>query len=282
MQLKQKEFEKVFELIPYISEFHNTNSKFYKLFDEIIKNYFNSIDNEILEAYPFNNLLWPKVSLGNIDSYGYFTFSEMVHYCYYWNNRDTYKVVFDIGANIGIDTLILAKFGFDVYSFEPDPEVFSTMQYNIDLNKCKDINLYCKGLSDKEDSLDFVRVKGNTASSHIAGEKEFYGEIDRFKIETVTFQSIGVIPDLMKINIEGHEKTLIPTISKDIWEVCDAFIELHGLDCCEVAFDYFNSININIFSQKIGWRKVSSLEEMPLSYREGTIFVSSKDKMNWK
>ena len=280
MSTKQ-EFEKVFNLIPLISKFHNTNTNLYNAFDKIIVEYINSIKNEVLEVHPFENLKWPKISLGNLDSYNYFSMGEMIIYNYYWNNRDRYNIVFDVGGHIGIDTIILDKFGYEVYSFEPDPQIFEIMESNVKLNNCKNTHLYSKGMSDKAAILEFVRVKGNTTSSHILGEREFYGEVDKFQIETMTFEDVGVTPDLMKINIEGHEKTLVPSIPKHIWNKCDVFIELHGLDCCEVIFEYFNEIGINIFSQKIAWNKVHSIEELPLSYKEGLIFVSSKDSMNW-
>lgn len=277
----KREFEKVFELIPLISQFHNTDSNLFKAFDKIIIDYIGTIENQIFEVHPFNNLKWPNISLGNLDSYNYFSMGEMIVYSYYWNNRDKYKKVFDVGGHIGIDTVILEKFGYEVYSFEPDPEIFKIMQSNVELNNCRNTHLYCKGMSDKIDTLDFVRVKGNTTSSHILGARKFYGEVDKFQIETIRFEDVGVVPDLMKINIEGHEKTLVPSIPKDVWNSCDVFIELHGLDCCKVVFEYFNQIGINIFSQKIGWRKVTSIEELPLSYKEGLIFVSSKDSMCW-
>lgn len=278
---EKEEFEKAFELIPQMSKFHNTDTNLYKAFDKIIIDYVNKIENETFTVSPFENLKWPNISLGNLDSYNYFSMGEMIIYSYYWNNRDKYNIVFDVGGHIGIDTVILDKFGYEVYSFEPDPEIFKTMESIVKLNNCKNIHLYCKGMSDKVDTLEFVRVKGNTTSSHILGERDFYGDVDKFQIETIKFEDVGVIPDLMKINIEGHEKTLVPSIPKHVWEKCDVFIELHGLDCCEVIFEYFNKIGINIFSQKIGWSKVDNIEQLPLSYKEGLIFVSSKNSMDW-
>ncbi len=277
----KKEFEKIFELIPQIYKFHNTNTNLYKAFDKIIVDYISTVENETFEVHPFVNLKWPNISLGNLDSYNYFSMGEMIIYSYYWNNRDKYNIVFDVGGHIGIDTVILDKFGYEVYSFEPDPQIFKIMESNVKLNNCSNTHLYSKGMSDKVDILEFVRVKGNTTSSHILGEREFYGEVDKFKIETMKFEDVGVTPDLMKINIEGHEKTLVPSIPKHIWDKCDVFIELHGEDCCKVIFKYFNKIGINIFSQKIGWDKVTSIDELPLTYKEGLIFVSSKSSMSW-
>lgn len=278
---REGEFKKLFELIPMISEFHNTDSNLYMAFDKIIIDYIKTVKNEEFLVYPFKGLKWPNISLGNLDSYNYFSMGEMIIYSYYWNNRNKYKVVFDVGGHIGIDTIILDKFGYEVYSFEPDPQIFNIMESNVKLNNCKNIHLYCKGMSNKVDVVEFVRVKGNTTASHILGERPFYGEVDKFQIETITFEDVGIVPDLMKINIEGHEKVLVPSIPDYVWTKCDAFIELHGVDCCKVIYDYFNKIGINIFSQKIGWKKVSKIEELPVTYKEGLIFVSSKESMCW-
>ena len=54
----------------------------------------------------------------------------------------------------------------------------------------------------------------------------------------------------MKINIEGSEKYLVPSIPVEVWEKCDAFIEIHSEKDRKVVYDYFKRININMFSNK--------------------------------
>ena len=40
--------------------------------------------------------------------------------------------VIDIGANIGLHTIVMAKCGFTVHSFEPDPIHFNELKKNLE------------------------------------------------------------------------------------------------------------------------------------------------------
>jgi len=46
-------------------------------------------------------------------------------------------------------------------------------------------------------------------------------------------------------------------------------------------FNHFNSLGVNLFSQKINWEKVTHLDDMPVSYNEGSLFISTKLTMPW-
>jgi hypothetical protein len=48
-----------------------------------------------------------------------------------------------------------------------------------------------------------------------------------------------------------------------------------------VIFEHLKTLGVNAFSQKLGWQLVSSLEDMPTSYKEGSLFVSMKQSMTW-
>ena len=37
----------------------------------------------------------------------------------------------------------------------------------------------------------------------------------------------------------------------------------------------------NMFSQKLAWKKVQVIDDMPASYKEGSLFVSLDNKMHW-
>lgn len=45
--------------------------------------------------------------------------------------------------------------------------------------------------------------------------------------------------------------------------------------------DHFAGTGVNIFSQKRGWNRVVSIDDVPLSYKEGGVFVSAKPVMPW-
>jgi FkbM family methyltransferase len=272
--------EGILQALPETSSFHRRDHKLYNILNELVKHYFENTEGDILEVEPFTGMVWPHMDLGNLNSYCFFTLDEMILYAFYWINRRNYHIAFDIGANIGIDAIILSRFGYDVHAFEPDPALYKIFVENMKMNKCQ-INTYNKGVSDKREVVDFTRVKGNMTANHIAGERNFYGETENIKIETMTFGEIGFIPDLMKINIEGHEKKLVPSISIDEWRRMDAFIEIHSPEDGRVIFDYFNGSEINIFSQKTGWGKIESFDDMVKNNKEGYVFISKKGKMPW-
>ena len=273
--------ESIFKLIPEIKDYHSHDSELFQFLNQLIKDEFKNKPS-LNNIEPFSNLKWPLVNLGNINSTDFITLGEMILYSYYFIHKDSYSTAFDVGANFGSDSLVLGYFGYDVYSFEPDYKIFDLLNKNILQNNLNNIKTINKALSSKSETVNFRKVVGNETASHIEGERNFFGESELFQIETMKFDEVGAIPDLMKINIEGHEKDLVPSIRKEIWEQCDVFIELHGEDCAKVVYDYLNSININIFSQKINWKQVSKLEDMAYTHHEGYIFASRKKTMQWK
>ena len=73
-------------------------------------------------------------------------------------------VVLDIGANIGYYTLILAKcVGKEgkVFAFEPEPNNFSLLKKNIQINGYKNVVLVQKAVSNKNEKLMMYLNKDN-------------------------------------------------------------------------------------------------------------------------
>jgi len=273
--------EQIFNLIPATAANHNRNDPLYMLFNDIMIDYFARDSGDTLQPAPLHGMVWPRVSLGNLSSYDYFCMDEFVLYSFYWRNKNNYKVFCDIGANIGSDSLIAGFFGFDVHSYEPDPDNFAVLQKNIANNPGVKVTPHNVAMSDQAGTLDFIRVKGNLNANHIAGARDYYGDADFLKVETIPFGAMGVEPDLMKINVEGHEKTVVPAIPAEQWQKTDAFIEVHNDENRQVLFAHLGKIGVNIFSQKIGWGLVRAVEEMPISNREGYVFITTKAAMPW-
>lgn len=65
-----------------------------------------------------------------------------------------------------------------------------------------------------------------------------------------------------------------------MWRIC-ALIEIGAPENAGAVFDHFSSTGINIFSQKRGCALVGSLDDVPFSYKEGSVFVSAKPVMPW-
>ena len=278
--------EFILRQIPKLNYFHKRDTLGFKFIESIVDSYYKKIQVEGcgVNTSPYNNggkLNWPKFNLGNLNSYCWFQLSEMILHYYYFINKDKYKFAIDIGSNVGIDAILMAKNGFSTYAYEPDPDLFDKMKKNLELNNCNNLTIFNKGVSDTKGTLSFIKVLGNENANHIEGTRTFYGDFRRIKVDVIPFSDIDIIPDIMKINVEGHEKVIVPTIPKNIWESSDTFIEVHDEENAQILWNFFKTIKINVFSQKIRWKQVKSLNDMPFSNKEGYIFVTKKNKMSW-
>jgi len=217
--------------------------------------------------------------MGAIDSIDLFGMDELIIFSYYLRNK--YHRAADIGANIGLHSVLLAKCGISVSAYEPDPEHFKRLQNNLRLNAVEDKCVpHMAAVSDRDGTTTFVRVLGNTTSSHILGAKHnAYGELQYFDVATKDVKAISKFSDLMKIDAEGHEAVILNALPNDAWNSLDAFVEVGSPENARSIFELNGSVNI--FSQKTGWSRVENIGQMPVSYKEGGIFVTSKESMSW-
>ena len=266
---------------------HSRDSSFYKTHEQELLNMLENSDlnssksgHESFE--PFGDLHFPYREMGAINTIHLFGLDELIIFSYYWANKSRYKNVADLGANIGLHSLIMDKCGFAINSFEPDPIHVDVFQENIVNNKSVNITINQKAISDKSGTMDFIRVLGNTTGSHLAGAKEDpYGELETFSVETSDINAVLSNNDFVKMDIEGQEATAILSTKKDTWANVEMILEVGTEKNAEIIFEYLNEINVNMFSQKTGWNKVSNLAEIPTSYKEGSLFLSVADEMSW-
>ncbi|MDC0071981.1 FkbM family methyltransferase [Gammaproteobacteria bacterium] len=266
---------------------HSRDSSFYKTHEQELLNMLENSDlnssksgHESFE--PFGDLHFPYREMGAINTIHLFGLDELIIFSYYWANKSRYKNVADLGANIGLHSLIMDRCGFSINSFEPDPIHVGVFQENIVNNKSVNITINQKAISDKSDTVDFIRVLGNTTGSHLAGAKEDpYGELETFTVETSDINSVLLNNDFVKMDIEGQEATAILSTKKDTWANVEMILEVGTEKNAKIIFEYLNEINVNMFSQKTGWNKVSDLADVPTSYKEGSLFLSVADEMSW-
>ena len=165
--------------------------------------------------------------MGAINTIHLFGLDELIIFSYYWANKSRYKNVADLGANIGLHSLIMDRCGFSINSFEPDPIHVGVFQENILNNKSVNITINQKAISDKSDTVDFIRVLGNTTGSHLAGAKEDpYGELETFSVETSDINTVLLNNDFVKMDIEGQEATAILSTKKDTWANVEMILEV--------------------------------------------------------
>jgi len=177
---------------------------------------------------------------------------------------------------------VMAKCGWEVSAFEPDPVHAKILKNNLSLNDVKQVNLFEAAVSDKAGTLEFVRVLGNTTGSHLAGAKSNpYGQLERFPVKVISIADVIAGADFIKLDAEGQEKIIILGTEKSSWDKTDMIIEVGSLDNATAIYNHLVKLGVNLFSQKQGWKPVVSLEGMPVSYKEGSLFISKKSEMPW-
>tara|TARA_A100001015_G_scaffold309564_1_gene409252 strand:- start:6 stop:770 length:765 start_codon:yes stop_codon:yes gene_type:complete len=182
----------------------------------------------------------PFFSFGKIKSYHLWDYEDLMLFGYYIHKKNYYDLVFDLGSNIGLHSIILSKIGYPkVLSFEPDRKHFIMQKKNIVINNCKNIKLFNKAVFNKTGIIKFNRILGNTTSSHIENlKKNPYGKIEKIKVKCINFMKIlkPKIKTLLKIDIEGAESNILSKTKKKHWKNMDAFLEISDLESSKVIF----------------------------------------------
>jgi FkbM family methyltransferase len=230
---------------------------------------------------PFGSLRFPYTSMGAIDSPKLFGLDELILFSFYDANRARYSRVVDFGANLGLHSFVLARCGFEVRSFEPDPRHADLFRRTASLNGIS-VDLHQAAVSVEDGQAEFTRVLGNTTGSHLSGAKENpYGDLERFTVTVEAAAPHLAWADLAKIDIEGHEAALLTSLPRDTWLSTDAVIEVGTAANAEAIFRYFSDGPVHLYAQKRGWERVAKLDDMPTSHRDGSLFLSAKSEMPW-
>ena len=275
-----------FEILFGCKGIHARGTNEYKLIEGISKCMIESSQlsketvNEI-DFAEYGTLIFPFKSFGAISSLQLFGLDELIIFSYYLTQKNKVKKAVDIGANIGLHTILMSKLGWNVDCYEPDPVHMGILKENISLNGCTNINTINKAVYREEKIMQFTRVKGNTTGSHITGMKEdVYGETDKFEVECANILDIIDSVDLLKIDAEGAEGEIISTIPEEKLEKMIIVAEVSTEASKKQLIDYFyKKKNINVFSQKNNWDKVMDLEDLPVTYKEGSIIICGENKV---
>ena len=135
---------------------------------------------------PFGRISLPYTKMGAIDSVDLFGLDELIIFSFYRANRGRYKRVLDIGANLGLHSMIMSRCGFQVRALEPDPWHYGLLKENLAANGASSVEPIQAAVSTADGEAQFVRVLGNTTGSHLAGSKDSYGEKETFAVSIRT------------------------------------------------------------------------------------------------
>lgn len=278
-------FTDILEVLSDNPGLHQRSSSMYRFCKDIarglVEQNFAAEKAEAREFGPFGTLTFPYIRMGAIDSLDLFGLDELIIFAFYHRNRGRYRRVLDIGANLGLHSIILSKCGFEVQAFEPDPTHFKLLGANLQANAAGSVTPRQEAVSLEDGEASFVRVLGNTTGSHLAGSKNSYGELEQFQVRTRAVLPLFAWADFAKIDAEGHEKELLLATTAATMATLDIMVEIGNAENAAAVFDHFRSIGVPMYSQKRGWQQVDDLDGVPTSHREGSLFVSAKAAMPW-
>lgn len=276
------------EFLPEVAAEHARTSSSYQELEKmaralVLESGFREEENGPVELGKMGRITFPYTKMGAIDSLDLFGLDELIIFSFYFTNRERYHTAADIGANLGLHSILMALCGWSVKAYEPDPHHASLLNRNIKLNGRSDrVKLIQAAVSDKPGTLEFVRVVGNTTSSHLAGAKaNAYGDLQRFPVRVEAIEDIIPSVDFVKMDAEGQEKIIILGTREDHWRKTDMMVEVGTAENASAIFEHLQNVKVNAFAQKLGWAQVARVEDMPTSYRDGSLFISIQSQMPW-
>lgn len=121
-------------------------------------------------------------------------------------------IFFDVGANVGLMTLFVAKLVKNsglVFSFEPVADINSQLRRNVELNELKNVRIFNTALGSKKSSLKiYSHLEINRGSSSLVPQTDCLEKGDLVKIEPLD-SFIDCLENrlikLIKIDVEGWE-----------------------------------------------------------------------------
>ncbi len=220
---------------------------------------------------------FPYYKMGKVDSVNASSLFELFLFNFYINNPFKYKKTLDLGANLGLHSLIMGKVGMNVNCYEPDPRVYEKLTNNIHRNMLdQQVNCINRAVTRDGGQVEFVRVLDNLTGSHVSGFKDSFGPKEKIHVLSDSFRSLFRSFDFCKLDVEGAEADLIlSTVSSD-WDNTDVFAELDGTRNDEV-FSHLSCHGVNIYSQKNCFYQVTASDQLPITYREGNVFITKKN-----
>ena len=201
------------------------------------------------EIYPeqtlYNETFWDKVASGSFEPDTLFTLKR---------NLSQHVVFFDVGAAVGVMTLVAASFGAKCISYEPIPKYFTSLSKNIDLNLEIKNQIIIKQaiVSTFSHPATLIRDQiGHSISSIVYSENS--NEIsDVVDIKKEILEYCSSLKPILKLDIEGAEYRLLQ--DKEFLEILQ---EKKAIIILAIHPGFFRPINQNknLFILKLDWAR---------------------------
>lgn len=153
-------------------------------------------------------------------------------------------IVYDIGSNIGVHATAFASAAKAVYCFEPNQNNFMLLLKNT--QQYKNVFAINAAVTNKNgiipiQDFDINAQEGNYGSVHVGqGSSAALGiKLDDWNVKK---------PDLIKIDVEGHEYQVIQGCDKIIKNCYPVvYFEAHETPDLPELYDYFKALNYSLY-----------------------------------
>lgn len=146
--------------------------------------------------------------------------------------------IYDIGANRGQMTLFFAHLvgsSGTVISYEPEPDVYSTLMRNIELNSLRNVTAFQSALADADGVGSFAYSECHSTQGKLLNVEKTYEIPEAFLHDVMVTRLDSVVsegvppPQLIKIDVEGGAALLlrgaVEVLEKHSPKI---YVELHG------------------------------------------------------
>lgn len=157
----------------------------------------------------------------------------------------------DVGANMGVYTLLATLNGARTVAFEPCLRNAATIEHNIQLNDLpRKPTVVPKALADENARSTFVLDERGTPGGGRGSLNTDWQDGPTTSVETIRGETAvhrdGIArPDIMKIDVEGSELDVLRGLGDLLDDVRVVYCELHGIDDTAVR-RYLESSGIQI------------------------------------
>lgn len=214
----------------------------------------------------------PFTRMGRVSSEDLFEEREQGIFDFYERNAGRYRLALDIGANLGIHSILMARAGWHVTSYEPDPEHFEHLKRNLELHGCyaDQVVPVNAAVHTADGYAEFVRVLDNGTANHLAGARGSFGPTERTKVPTVDCRTLFAWADFAKIDCEGSEAGILCLAQPE--HACEFLVEVGSAANAERIYSHFLGKR-SLWAQREDWEPVLTLADMPAHYSHGALFI---------
>ncbi len=125
---------------------------------------------------------------------------------WFLENLKPEDVIFDIGAHIGLYSILFSQKTNNVYSFEPTSTYDNLLLPNLEKNNITNVNTFKLGFGSKSGKINEKIYK-------IWGESPFEDEYDFDTIDEYV-ERTGIKPSFIKIDVDGFERQVLEGMEK--------------------------------------------------------------------